>query len=367
MSSRPLRWVMLLGADPGVRLRVMQQLAATLLTAASALIVWHGATSAGTPAAWVHLWLGALLVTVVLTYALLRSRWSERWSDPALTAPQITLGLAFAWAGYPMMGAQRALVIPVVLTTLAFGMFRLRAAQSRRCAGLSLALQGAAMAFSAWVWPRQFAWVDERAHAIAGLVLIVSMAFVADQLSRIRGRLIAQRQELNEALARIETLATHDALTGLANRRQAEVALEQVMRHQRRGTRPAMLAMVDLDHFKRINDRHGHATGDAVLVAFGRVATGTLRDTDFVARWGGEEFLMLLECGEPPGAEAALDRLHAAVRAQQVPAGDEPVRFTFSAGLAPWQSGDNVARWLDRADRALYAAKAAGRNRTVLG
>ena len=112
--------------------------------------------------------------------------------------------------------------------------------------------------------------------------------------------------------------------------------------------------MVDLDHFKRVNDRHGHAVGDAVLVAFARAAEAALRDTDLVARWGGEEFLLVLEGSDPLAAETALARLRATVAEVAVPAGDELLRFTFSAGLTPWQAGDTAARWLDRADRALY-------------
>ncbi len=358
-----------LGELPATRKRVSQQLFASLLVVASALIVWHGAHSAGTPAFWIHTWLATVLGSSVLIYAMLRSRWSERLSDPAMTQPQIVLGLTFAWCGYPMMGAQRGLVITVVLVTLAFGMFRLRRGQSLCCAALTLALQGLAMSFSAWVWPRQFDWVDERAHAMAGVILVVAMAFVADQLSRIRGSLIAQREELNQALARIETLATHDALTGLPNRRRAEELLEQNAQLLARQGTPFCVAVVDLDHFKRINDGYGHPIGDSVLRSFAEAALKTLRAGDGVARWGGEEFLIVLANTAMPTGVTVLERVRRDVAAIRVPVskpGEAPLSFSFSAGIAQAWAGETSQQLLERTDQAMYRAKREGRDRVVV-
>jgi len=136
---------------------------------------------------------------------------------------------------------------------------------------------------------------------------------------------------------------------------------EEAARCARLG-KPMCLVLVDLDHFKRINDAHGHAAGDQVLRRFGAMARASLRGTDLVARWGGEEFLLLLgSTGTAPGAACAQRLLDALAAERFDAAGLPPV--TGSAGLAEYREGDCLVEALERADRALYRAKAAGRNR----
>ena len=125
--------------------------------------------------------------------------------------------------------------------------------------------------------------------------------------------------------------------------------------------------MLDLDHFKRVNDQHGHAAGDAVLVAFSKTVQAQLRDTDTLARWGGEEFLLLLEDAPVEGVMVVMQRVQAAVRQLTVPLPDQNLSCRFSAGLACFEPGDTAPSLLLRADKALYRAKAEGRDRVVQG
>jgi diguanylate cyclase (GGDEF)-like protein len=146
--------------------------------------------------------------------------------------------------------------------------------------------------------------------------------------------------------------ARSDALTGLNNRRFVEDCVARLLAGQPK--EPAVLAVIDLDHFKRVNDRHGHAAGDAVLVDFARHLLACTRRDDVCARLGGEEFVLLLPRTDVAQAQPVLDRLMHAVRRAR-PLGTEPTfGYTVSAGLAAAEPGDTLARWLARADIALY-------------
>jgi diguanylate cyclase len=182
-------------------------------------------------------------------------------------------------------------------------------------------------------------------------------------LSSLRGRLHRQRTELQAALARIQDLATLDDLTGLANRRRAHELLSAEVTRGQRATQPFAVALVDLDRFKRLNDRFGHAGGDEALRHFAEAARANMRACDLVARWGGEEFLLLMpETGLDQALEA-LERLRAQVESASIASAQGEMRFTFSAGVAVYRVGQTVADTVARADRALYRAKAGGRNR----
>jgi diguanylate cyclase (GGDEF)-like protein len=127
------------------------------------------------------------------------------------------------------------------------------------------------------------------------------------------------------------------------------------------------IAVVDLDHFKRVNDEHGHAAGDTVLRAFAQAGQAAMRATDVLARWGGEEFLVLLPDTAMPPALAGMERLRQHVAALEVDVGSaHKVSVTVSIGLTGHRHGDTLAQTLERADRLLYQAKAEGRNRTCI-
>ena len=160
-----------------------------------------------------------------------------------------------------------------------------------------------------------------------------------------------------------------DHLTGVANRRGFFHAAELELGRARRSPRPVALVLFDLDHFKRVNDTHGHAGGDVVLRAFAQALRSTFRAVDVVARLGGEEFAALLPSTDMAQACAVARRLLAAVADLAVPVEGALVTFTVSAGVAVWMPQEPQAGGIDgllkRSDRALYAAKAAGRNRVV--
>lgn len=170
--------------------------------------------------------------------------------------------------------------------------------------------------------------------------------------------------QLRQALDAMARQAGTDALTGLPNRRSLDAALAAQCALAAREGRPCAVLMLDLDHFKAINDTHGHAVGDAVLRAFGQRLQAQLRRSDLCARYGGEEFVVLLAGTPFEPAEDVGERLRLSVSAGPLVEG---VRATVSVGTASHRPDDDVATLLARADAALYEAKRSGRNRVVAG
>jgi diguanylate cyclase (GGDEF)-like protein len=167
---------------------------------------------------------------------------------------------------------------------------------------------------------------------------------------------------LEAARSDAEAAANSDALTGLPNRRFALSVLADAMDRAGRTGAPLAVAIFDIDHFKQVNDVHGHAVGDVVIRRVGRRAKASLREEDVVGRFGGEEFVCIFEGPSARAAELAAERVRAAIAADDG-VDDGAPRATVSIGLAVYAGEVDVEALLHRADEALYAAKRAGRNR----
>ncbi len=159
--------------------------------------------------------------------------------------------------------------------------------------------------------------------------------------------------------------ASHDILTGLANRRVFDERIKGMMKSSRRYRRPLTMLSMDLDHFKDINDTHGHMAGDEVLKSVARVLNGAVRSTDLLVRMGGDEFLLVLDDTDNKSARVLAERLCKAVDALNVKAG-KGVKLGVSIGVAQLEEADDLNQWLERADDILYHAKAEGRSRVAV-
>lgn len=180
------------------------------------------------------------------------------------------------------------------------------------------------------------------------------------ELARLFGRLTQQNLAL-------EQLATTDPLTGLANRRHLLELLDHEMARHRRSNQPLTLLLLDIDHFKTVNDTWGHLAGDRVLRQLGELLRLGLRGADLAARYGGEEFLLLLPETAGEGARHIAEQLRARIAGSPTALEDgRHLDITVSIGLACLQPGDEVASLIDRADTALYRAKHEGRNRVCM-
>jgi len=164
-------------------------------------------------------------------------------------------------------------------------------------------------------------------------------------------------------------LSSRDALTGLANRRQFELALAREIDRVARAGEPALVLMVDIDHFKKVNDEHGHPAGDIVLKAVAQALQESIRPMDTVARFGGEEFAIILPNCPPAFGQAVAERVRKKVQGRHTQIGPgEWVTVTVSIGgaFAPQWVRSSAPLWIERADQQLYRAKSEGRNRSCL-
>jgi diguanylate cyclase len=169
-------------------------------------------------------------------------------------------------------------------------------------------------------------------------------------------------QQIKTELLQTRAWLQEDALTGAQNRRGLDISLAREVARCRRHGSNLTIAMIDMDHFKQVNDTYGHEVGDQALVHFTMVAKSVLRESDVLVRYGGEEFLILLPETEVNGARFMLERLQQVTRATPLVAGEHRVRLAFSGAIAQLKKDENAHSMIMRADKALYEAKKAGRN-----
>ena len=186
---------------------------------------------------------------------------------------------------------------------------------------------------------------------------------VAIRLKRERDRLRETAEEARRSAEAASELSMTDALTGLLNRFGLQRSLQREYAEARRYARPLSCLMIDLDHFKHVNDTYGHAAGDAALMQVARVLTESVRASDVVCRYGGEEFLVLAPETDAHGALALGEKIRAAATRRFFGDGAHAFPLTFSVGTAQLAEGESAHDMIARADQALYIAKEAGRNR----
>lgn len=355
-----------LGTDPRQRIRLRQTSIAMLMMGASAVgvnyMVWRGVTPLAAGVWWTALTLGAFAGF----YAAIRSGFNRRFADPSLTIAQmVTALLSSVWA-YAIVGPARGAVFPTAIVVLMFGMYSLQPRTVRRVAWFAIALFGATMTTMALREPAVYPPRIEALHFFVLSAMLMAVALLAGQLSRLRERLRSQKSALAQALERIQDLATRDELTGLINRRY----MHEVMQHEHqrcmRSGHPFCVALLHLDRFRQLNDAHGHAAGDEVLRAFSREVRAAIRVSDVPSRWGGDEFLLLMTDTRGWLAKPAVERLRERIAGLPTGVGGMPLPITFSAGLVEHRAGEPIADTLARAEQAVQAAKAQGRNRVVL-
>ncbi len=354
---------LVLGTERKVRMRVTLAMIAFYGYSISSLLLLF-AIDIGLVARQPGLWLMAYMwVGMTTFYVLVRTDWSSRLGNPGMDLPQCLYATAAILWAYMIAGEVRSSVLMLVALVLVFGMFSLKAFEVVILGIFTVVSLGIIMAGMALHDPK----LDTRLEFIRFVLAagtLPAVSGVAYYVSQMRARLIEQKGELAHAFALLQEVASRDDLTRLVNRRHMQQRIDEEASMQLRSGEPFCLALIDLDHFKRVNDQHGHAVGDQVLKEFAEAALQALRKTDVLARWGGEEFLLLLPNEHPDSAQAALMRIAKCLRTHQHGPGASGLPVTFSAGLTDHPSGEPLRETLERADEALYAAKAQGRNRT---
>jgi diguanylate cyclase (GGDEF)-like protein len=304
------------------------------------------------------------LLTVAVYLVLSETGFTERFRDHYFVAPQLfaslSLMLVFTWLA-PEVGV---MFLANLFLVFNFGSLRSTAWQS---AALWVATTaGLAALFLCTDKPigMPHGNTPERLATMLMFALTIGRCmFVGLFSSSMRQSLYQSGQKLKEAYRRIEELAELDELTGAFNRRCIMRMLEEEIARSERLGSPCSIALIDLDHFKRINDAYGHPTGDEVLRTFSITTFANIRTIDRFGRYGGEEFLLVLPDTAGESGTRMLDRLRAIIAELDWSAFSPGMRVTISAGVATLRPRETSDNFLARADHALYAAKARGRNR----
>jgi diguanylate cyclase (GGDEF)-like protein len=301
--------------------------------------------------------------TGVLTHTPFRL--SARWMAPVVVAALLALVASNATGSHTMMVNVSA---PTVVAGLAF--FIATAAimrQGPRDARSAARLLGGVMLAAVATWIARIvvlAMVPPGPTAAERFDLVVSSFAIAQMVIGVAATLALIWIDVRLMQAELSRVAHTDALTGLPNRRAARSRFGEEMARASRAGRKFAMALFDIDHFKQVNDRHGHAVGDRVLRAVAEAVGAGKRGEEMLARIGGEEFLVLVSQETVEGARDAAERLRRAAGAAVVAASGGDVRVTLSGGVALYpEDGNDWERLFAAADRRLYAAKRDGRDR----
>jgi diguanylate cyclase len=358
---------LLLGDEPRRRRHLSRFLLSALVYVFSLLVQLQVARWGNfVPFTGVISYVAVLSLTVTGFYIAIRSGFSKRFADAALTVPQMVFAIVALAGAYVINPHVRGMLLMIVALVLIFGAFTLTPRNCRRLGWFSVVMLGGAMGTGALFSPTLFPASIEALHLVFSVVVLPTIAALAGQLSRLRDSLYTQKGELREALERIRLLATRDELTGLPNRRHAQDLLDLEASRAQRERAPLCVCLIDLDHFKRINDTLGHAAGDEVLRLVAQHSQAVLRETDVLTRWGGEEFLLLLPDTQPADAERVVERLRTHLSSQGVWGARPELRVTFSGGITAHVQGESMQDTIARADAKLYEAKTQGRDRVLM-
>ncbi|MDQ3287186.1 MAG: GGDEF domain-containing protein [Pseudomonadota bacterium] len=365
--------------DPALATRVERQLMAFMSYAMFfvplAYAVEHG---------WIRFgyhglaWLVAAAMVINFGFLVaIRGRFTRSRADPSVMMSQVAVAGSMALVIAYHADEGTVIALALFFTAFFFGVFSFSLRQY-------LSLAAAATIAYALMLLLKYGAAERGGEAyrleLLNFMLLVMvllwMSLLGSYIASLRNVLARQKAALANALGQLQELASRDELTGLHNRRHL---MEMLQRQHDRAVRhgePFSLCILDLDHFKRINDTHGHNVGDEALREFGERVRMQLRRMDMIGRaearaafdrtfgrYGGEEFLLLLPYSDLRGARACVERLRGAIAAQPFATSAGEMTVTFSAGVASHRLGNTIDDLLKRADAALYRAKGAGRDR----
>jgi diguanylate cyclase (GGDEF)-like protein len=331
------------------------------------LFTWTGATTWSVTAWFVGVSMGSTGLFLLTVHQGWNLRFKDRWLLLAQLLTTYVIQLSF------IVAAPKLWVIFLVssLVTVNYAMLGITAREFR----WTWLTFGATTALALYLGRARLAYPELTNANIAltwlyFFLTVQRLGLIGMQFSALRAELSERSRQMTQSIARIQELANHDELTGVLNRRRLMELLLDERKRSHRTQQPYAVALFDLDHFKTINDRFGHAAGDAVLRDFCMLAQAHMRVTDRFARWGGEEFALLMPVTTlVESASLAVERIRSAVASHDwssTSALPADARVTVSAGVATCVPGESVEGLIARADIALYQAKNAGRNCLVM-
>lgn len=326
---------------------------------------------------WFAFWIALSLAGNLVIFTLLRSGWNLRWPDPSLTLPQMLLATFWVMLLVALAPRVRGILLLLYMVIFLFGIFRLRRSEYLWLALLALIGYGLIVLRETLRHNGNEPLSLELLQYAVLIVTLVWLAFFGSYVGQLRDTVARRNRELREALRRNRELAIHDDLTGAYNRRHILAVLEQERARATRTGRGFGVCLMDLDHFKDVNDRLGHLAGDEVLREFTRRVLGEIRELDHIGRdgaveqenfgrYGGEEFLLVLPETGAGGAQTCAERICKRIADEAFNAESGTTAVSVSIGVTVYLDDEPTRDTLARADRALYLAKQNGRGRVEM-
>jgi diguanylate cyclase (GGDEF)-like protein len=305
-------------------------------------------------------WMGQLMITMII-----RSGLNKLSDDPSLTIPQLIWGALYLLTFTYLMTGWRSIMLMSFVAMFSFGFFRLRLREY-----ISIMLFGVIGYFIVilYVYFYEIRPINikiELVQLVAFSLTLMVMTYIGSSIHQLREHNKKQRAELEEALELNKKLATTDELSGLYNRRYFMEKLAQQKALSERDGSDFVICFFDLDHFKQINDQFGHQVGDTVLREFSDLLKGNIREIDYAARFGGEEFVCLLVNTDIEPAIKVAERIRHELEDHKFDDLAPGLRTTVSIGLANFKRYETLQQTLMVADNRMYEAKRQGRNKVV--
>jgi diguanylate cyclase (GGDEF)-like protein len=284
-------------------------------------------------------------------------------ADPSLTVIQMCAAILVTTYGMYFVKEIRGVLLLIYMVVILFGIFRLNTRGYIYISLFTLLTYGIDIALLHIYNPFSVNFFIEYLQWIVLAIVLGLFSTIGGYISHLRHNLGAIKSQQAKSIEIIQEMAIRDELTGLYNRRHVMELLDYEMNRSSRGGGIFCLAMLDIDHFKNVNDNHGHQAGDAVLQKVAMVMKNTLRNAEFYGRYGGEEFLIVLTQTDIRGALICAERLRTKIENTSFSDIGHDFKVTVSIGLSEYQIQDSIEKIIFRADKALYRAKKCGRNR----
>ncbi|MBD9484253.1 GGDEF domain-containing protein [Pseudomonas sp. PDM14] len=352
--------------DPHQRLRIRRFLMSVAMYFLSAVPQGVSLINGISPAWVMYVWAGYAIVFNLGFYLAFRTNFNLRFRDPSLTVAQMVVAIALVLFTQVYAGQARGAYLVVLLIITVFGCFKLRTRQLFTLSLLTILAYGLTIPLVRQVEGESFNLAVEIILWCSFSTFLPFISILGGSISELRKKLVSSNAQLQEVLQQVTELATHDELTGAYNRRYLLEMLNHEKNRTDRGGGGFCVCLFDLDHFKRVNDTHGHTAGDVVLKTFASTVEPLLRSTDFFARYGGEEFLLFLPQTSLEMAQHCIRRIQEGLAGTAYEGLPEGFRITASIGVAQYYLQENIPQLIERADKALYRAKQNGRDRMEL-
>lgn len=327
-------------------------------------LVMAGSSHFGILPWWVTITcVGTLALTDGLLYAILKREYNLRFSDPTLMVPRTLVVIAIMLFAQIYAGPTKGACALALITTFVLASSHASLRTMLRLNGLTILAYGATIPLIRQVEGAHFNLSAELINGLCFANSLTAAVFAGATISVLRKQLADANARLGASLNQVTALATTDELTRIPNRRYiTELMQLEVQRLSRNGERFS-ICLMDIDHFKAINDNYGHPCGDAVLRAFAERVDSSRRSGDILARWGGEEFILFLPQSPLSTTRALAERIRTLVRTLSIPELPAERSLSVSIGIAEIGPQEGLASLIERADQALYRAKQGGRDR----